>query len=150
MHATPHDTLTREERNKNDDDASQKLLAEELNTQSFQQKREACVSLEGGIWKCQSLPRPLTKFFPRVHLLHFSIHIMQKHVHHTRSFPVPRHHRGGEHRRHPPRHLRQIPFRCPTLSRKTRWEDSSAPTCRLCCLAGMPSWENTKVRSLTR
>ncbi|KAK8633129.1 hypothetical protein V6N13_013983 [Hibiscus sabdariffa] len=39
------------------------------------------------------------------HLLHSLINIMQEHVRHTRSFPVPCHHCCREYRRHPPRCL---------------------------------------------
>ncbi|WVZ08231.1 hypothetical protein V8G54_021577 [Vigna mungo] len=47
----------------------------------------------------------------RVNLLHLAIHVMQEHVRHTGFLPVARHHSGGEHRRHPPRRLREVPLR---------------------------------------
>lgn len=47
----------------------------------------------------------------RENLLHLPIHIVQEHVSLAGSFPIPRHHRRREDRRHPPRRLREIPPR---------------------------------------
>lgn len=53
----------------------------------------------------------LTQELQRVKLLHLPIHVVQEHVRHTGSLPIPRHHGGGEHGGHSPRSLREIPFR---------------------------------------
>lgn len=52
----------------------------------------------------------LTQKLFRVNLLHLAIHVMQEHVRHTAFLPVTRHHSGREHRRHPPRRLREVPL----------------------------------------
>jgi len=104
-------TLTREKRrSKKDEDlwewlAVKKFLAE-TRSESVVRRRHLKVPKPSSTIH-QILP---TQKLFRVKLLHLAIHVMQEHVRHTGFLPVTRHYSGGEHRRHPPRGLREVPL----------------------------------------